>query len=58
MLAPLPGAVVRRAVMGSPASVVAVTLSAVRCLKACFCSGVAAASRRTYCGVPYCAVSS
>ena len=46
MSAPLPGARVRMAVMGSPASVVAVTALGESRFRIDFCAGVAAASTR------------
>ena len=47
MGASLPGARVSLAVIASPASVAALTLSPLRRLNAAFCAGVAGASTRT-----------
>ena len=56
--APLPGASVSLAVMGSPARVSAVTCSAESFFSAAFCSRFAGASMRWYTGSPNCSVSS
>ena len=50
--APLPGASVSVAVIGSPASSVAVTCDGDSYASTAFCSRVAGASTRAYAGVP------
>jgi hypothetical protein len=52
MAAPLPGASVSRAVIGSPASSVAVTSSAESAASFAFCWRSAGASTRAYAGSP------
>src|SRR5660398_169141 len=54
----LPGARTRRAVMGSPASVSALTSEGSSLPSLAFCSLVAAASMRAYADSPYCATRS
>ena len=56
--ASLPGAVVSSAVIGSPASSVAVTADGSSLASLAFCSRLAGASTRAYAGAPCSAVSS